>query len=343
MPPAQKLAVVLFSLGGPSEEAAIKPFLLNFFMDKNILQAPRPLRYFIAKWISWSRGGGAAKKSYGYLGGASPLLDNTSAQARALERVLQESSPGARVFVSMRYWHPFAGQTIKEVAAFQPDKIILLPLYPQFSTTTGFSSLQSWHHAAEKSKLRLPTADICCYPAAPGFIAASAELIRAALKEAPKKSRLLFSAHGLPEKIIRRGDPYQYQCERTVEAIVKELDLPALDWRLCYQSRVGRLRWIGPSIEEALAEAAKDKVAVVIYPPAFVSEHVETLVELDIEYRHRAAQMGIPYFARVPAVGTHPKFISALKELVLSRANGTECKRICPGRFNKCYEGMKND
>ncbi|MCE9507295.1 MAG: ferrochelatase [Alphaproteobacteria bacterium] len=341
MPSTQKLAVVLLNLGGPSSAAAIKPFLFNFFMDKNIIPLPQPLRYGLAKWISWRRGGGAAKKSYGHLGGASPLLANTIAQAEALERALQEKSPGARVFVSMRYWHPLAEQTVQEVAAFRPDKIVLLPLYPQFSTTTSFSSLQNWQQAAKKLGLELPTTEICCYPLNAGFITASVELIRAALRKAPQKTRLLLSAHGLPERVIRRGDPYQHQCEQTAAAIVRQLDIPGLDCRLCYQSRVGRLPWIGPSIGEALQKAAADRTGVVVYPCAFVSEHVETLVEIDIEYRQRAQEMGIPYFARVPTVGAHPQFIEGLRDLVLYAPATSE--RTCPGRFNKCYKGAKND
>jgi ferrochelatase len=343
MPATQKLAVVLLNLGGPSSAAAIKPFLHNFFMDKNIIPLPKPLRYCLARWISWRRGGGAAKESYGQLGGASPLLANTIAQAEALERALQEKSPGTRVFVSMRYWHPLAEQTVREVAIFQPDKIVLLPLYPQFSTTTSFSSLQNWKAAAKKHGLKLPTAEICCYPVNPGFIRASAELIRSALKEAPQKTRLLFSAHGLPERIIKRGDPYQHHCEQTAAEIVRQLAIPELDWQLCYQSRVGRLPWIGPSIEEALQKAAADKTGVVIYPSAFVSEHVETLVEIDIEYRRRAQEMGIPYFAKVSTAGTHPEFIKGLRDLVLHGADGATGARICPDRFNKCYKGVKND
>ena len=344
MPSTQKLAVVLLNLGGPSSAAAIRPFLFNFFMDKNIIPLPKPLRYCLAKWISWRRGGGAASKSYGHLGGASPLLANTLAQAEALERTLREKATGARVFVSMRYWHPLAEQVVQEVAAFRPDKIVLLPLYPQFSTTTSFSSLQNWQQAAKKHGLELPTAEICCYPLNAGFITASVELIRAALQEAPKKTRLLLSAHGLPERVIKRGDPYQHQCEQTAAAIIRQLDIPGLDWQLCYQSRVGRLPWIGPSIEEALQKAAADKLGVVVYPSAFVSEHIETLVEIDIEYRQRARQMGIPYFARVPTVGTHPKFIEGLRDLVLrAAAADATSERTCPGRFNKCYKEEKND
>lgn len=338
----EKLAVVLFNLGGPSEEAAIRPFLFNFFMDKNIITAPLPVRFLIALWISWSRSRGAAKEAYSHLGGKSPLLENTKKQADALEKSLQEKGVDARVFISMRYWHPRAAETVKEVAAFRPDKIVLLPLYPQYSTTTTLSSIQDWRQAAEKEGLAIPASVICCYPDNDGFISASAALIGPALEEAPKKVRLLFSAHGLPEKIIEGGDPYQYQCERTAAAIVEKLGIPLLDWQICYQSRIGRLKWTGPSTIEALEKASEDAVAVVIYPLAFVSEHVETMVEIDMEYHERATRMGVHYFDRVLTAGTHPDFIEGLQKLVLSRVNGVECSRRCPEKFSRCYCGEKN-
>ena len=337
----EKLAVVLFNLGGPSDETALRPFLFNFFRDKNIITLPNPIRYLLAAWVAWSRGGGAAKKAYAVLGGRSPLLENTRAQAQALEKELRKNNPQARVFVCMRYWHPMAEEVVKEVAGFQPDKIILLPLYPQYSTTTTFSSLQDWQRAAEKAGLKTPTETVCCYPANAGFISASAALIEAELEKAPGKARVLFSAHGLPEKIIRSGDPYQQHCEQTAAAIVKQMNRPALDWQICYQSRIGRLKWIGPSIGEALEKAAADKTSVVIYPLAFVSEHVETLVELDVEYCHRAEALGIRPFLRVSTVGVHPQFIAGLRDLVISRAAGEDCGRNCPKTFSKCYREDK--
>lgn len=340
--PSEKLAVILFNLGGPSEEAAIGPFLFNFFMDKNIINLPLPLRYFVAQWISWSRSHGAAKKVYHPLGGKSPLLENTQQQAQALERALQKSSPASRVFVSMRYWHPLAEEVVKKVKAFGPEKIVLLPLYPQYSTTTSFSSLQNWREEAHKAGLEIPTVTICCYPKNPGFISASVALIRTALEKMPNRSRLLFSAHGLPKKIIQAGDPYQQQCEQTAAAIVKKLAIPSLDWQLCYQSRVGPLEWIGPSTQETLEKAADDQTGVIIYPLSFVSEHVETLVEIDMEFRESARRMGISHFFRAWTVGTHPDFIEGLRGLVLSAASGVECDRACPENFNKCYREGKN-
>lgn len=334
-----KTAIVLMNLGGPDGQASIRPFLYNFFMDKNIIAAPLPIRRMLAQWISLTRSRGAALTSYRHLGYVSPLLQNTRDQAHALEAVLKSHAQvtgEVKCFVTMRYWHPLADETAREVKQFNPDRIILLPLYPQFSTTTVRSSLQSWDKAAAVIGLNIPTQKICCYPLNHGFIEASAKLIREQLQAAPKGTRLLFSAHGLPEKIIAEGDSYQWQCEQTALKIVEALDIPGLDWQNCYQSRVGPLKWIGPSTEEALAKAAQDGVGVVIYPHAFVSEHVETLVEIEIEYREKAHEIGVPYFARVPTTGTHPDFIAGLAHEVLEHAARTQCQRICPAQFSRC-------
>jgi ferrochelatase len=198
------------------------------------------------------------------------------------------------------------------VARFAPDRIVLLPLYPQFSTTTTASSLKLWH---ERAKFKMSTRTIESYPTEPGFIAASVELVKQGLIDAgdgPK--RLLLSAHGLPERIVKAGDPYQKQVEQTAASIASAFD--GLDWSICYQSRVGPLKWIGPSTDQEIARAGADKVSAVVYPLSFVSEHSETLVELDIDYRHLASAKGVPTYVRVPAVGTHPLFIEGLARLV---------------------------
>lgn len=314
----KKTAVVLLNLGSPSGPETIRPFLFNFFIDKNIISAPLPIRYFLAHWISWNRSRGAAKASYAHLGGKSPLLKNTQAQAEALEKSLLAKGVNAKVFISMRYWHPLSNEVVSQVKAWAPEKVVLLPLYPQYSTATTKSSFEDWEKTAKKSGLSAVTRKINDYPDNEGFIRASVKAIQAELEKAPKGTRLLFSAHGLPEKTIRAGDPYQYQCKVTAKAIVRELGIPGLDWQECYQSRVGPLKWIGPSTEEALEKAAMDKVpGVVVYTHAFVSEHVETLVEIDIEYREKAEELGIPYFSRVQTVGAHPDFIDGLAALVL--------------------------
>lgn len=332
-----KIAIVLMNLGGPDRAESVKPFLFNFFMDKNIIGAPQPLRWMLAKWISKTRGNGAAKTNYAVLGGKSPLLENTQAQADALQAALQKDYPAARVFVSMRYWHPMADAVAQDVKNFAPDRVILLPLYPQFSTTTSFSSFENWDAAAKKAGLAVPAEKICCYPLDGGFIAASADRIATQIDAAAgRRVRILFSAHGLPQKTIDKGDPYQYQCERTAEAIVRALDIQGLDWQICYQSRVGPMRWIGPSTEEALQRAAADKTGVIVYPHAFVNEHVETLVEIGEEYRQFAAQKGVPYFARAETVATHPAFIGGLLSLVQKKISRESFPRFCPASYTRC-------
>jgi ferrochelatase len=292
----------------------------------------------IAKFIS-SRRTPVAYEIYGKIHGGSPILKNTQAQAHALENILNNAAPGPyKCFIAMRYWHPFAEQTAREVASFGPEEIILLPLYPQFSTTTTESSVADWKKVAHTAALRAPTKIICCYPQQPGFIRALAEGVRRAYEQTKKygKPRVLFSAHGLPEKIIKDGDPYKIQCEMTVEALRRELNIENLDSLLCFQSRVGPLPWIKPATDDEVRRAGRDKVPLVVAPIAFTSDHSETLVEIDIEYRHLAEQSGVPFFAFVPAVGTAPDFIAGLAQMVRDvQAQEKTCvsatgARLCP-------------
>lgn len=286
-----KLAVVLFNLGGPDGPDAVKPFLTNLFSDPAIISLPGIVRLPLARMIAAGRED-TAKANYAIMGGASPLLPETKRQAEALQAALAAARPEleTRVFISMRYWKPFADQTAREVAAFAPDELVLLPLYPQFSTTTSASSLKDWARA-----YRGPGTShaVCCYPTAQGLVEAHARAISQTWLKAgrPEGVRLLFSAHGLPEKVIKAGDPYQAQVEATARAVAELLpELP--DWSVCYQSRVGRLKWIGPSTDEAIRQAAADGKGVLVSPIAFVSEHVETLVELDHEYAELARTLG---------------------------------------------------
>lgn len=338
----RKIAIVLFNLGGPDRPEAVRPFLFNLFNDPAIIRVPNPVRFLLAKLISGRRAKVAAE-IYAKMGGGSPLLPNTEAQARALETALWDEGE-VRCFTCMRYWHPMSEEVALAVRDWNPDEILLLPLYPQFSTTTTASSLRVWNQAAAQAGLDKPTRLVCCYPTEPGFIRANAELIRAAVTEAAPhgKPRVLFSAHGLPEKVVKDGDPYQWQCERTAEAVVKELDIPGLDWVSCYQSRVGPMTWIGPSTEEEVHRAGKDRVPLVVVPIAFVSEHSETLVEIGDEYRHLAGELGVPHFVAVPTVMTHPAFIQGLANLVrqVRAGGGSVCNafgaRQCPSGFSGC-------
>jgi len=342
----QKIAIVLFNLGAPDQKQSIEPFLNNFFNDKNIIALPNPFRFMLAKWISYRRAKKVAKNVYAHLGGKSPLLENTKSQAKALDHYLRDHLTGEfKIFVSMRYWHPMSDEVIQEIKSYQPDKIISIPLYPQFSTTTSFSSFQDWDKKALKAELNIPHVKIGCYPLEKGFIKASADLVlktyQKAVSQTDQKIRILFSAHGLPEKVIKAGDPYQWQCEQTAKKIAETLNIKDLDWQICYQSRVGKLKWIGPSIRHALEKAATDNVGVIVYPHAFVSEHSETLVELDIEYKKIAEDLNLFYYDRVPTVRCHPDFIKGLGNLVLNniKKHGIvpfDQNNQCPSNFNKC-------
>ena len=314
----KKIAVVLFNLGGPDSPEAVRPFLFNLFNDPAIIRLPFPFRQILARMISSGRET-AAQEIYAKIGGHSPILENTQAQASLLEKRLNDLGE-VKCFVAMRYWHPFTEETAMAVKAFRPDRIILLPLYPQFSTTTTQSSFDAWHKAAQQARLFAPTKTICCYPENTGFITALVEATIAAYDQAKEHGtpRVLFSAHGLPEKIVKAGDPYPSHCEKTAKAIVAEMEKTGqtLDWTLCYQSRVGRLKWIEPYTDEEIIRAGKEKKPLVIVPIAFVSEHSETLVEIDIEYRHLAEQSGVPFFAYVPTVGEALDFIEGLSDMV---------------------------
>jgi ferrochelatase len=332
-----KTAVVLFNLGGPDSPAAVEPFLFNLFNDRAIVALPQPLRWLVAMFIARRRAP-IAQGFYQKLGGASPITANTAAQAAALEQALGE---GNRVFIAMRYWRPFAGETAAAVKAWQPDEIVLMPLYPQFSTTTTKSSLQDWHAAASAIKLAVPTRALCCYPTDAGFIGALAGELRRVLQRWPpgEPKRVLFSAHGLPQKVVAGGDPYQWQVERTAAALRAALGEPGLDSVVCYQSRVGPLAWIGPATDAEIRRAGQEGVGLVVVPVAFVSEHSETLVELDIEYRHLADAAGVPRYVRVPTVGTAAAFIAGLASLVHQARSGpcpASGVRLCPAEQRGC-------
>ena len=249
----------------------------------------------------------------------------------------------------MRYWHPMSDAVAAEVKAFGPDDIVLLPLYPQFSSTTTGSSFEDWYRASERVGLTAPTHAICCYPRDAGFVGAVAAILRTHVDEAASKGqpRVLFSAHGLPKRVIAGGDPYQWQIEETVDAVVetlKETSIEAIDHAICYQSRVGPLEWIGPSTVEELERAAKDGVPVVVVPIAFVSEHSETLVELDIEYREVAEELGVVAYVRAPTVCVNETFVRGLAGLVKGALTGdsdvksgeADGRRVCPAEFSRC-------
>ena len=338
---SRKIAVVLFNLGGPDKAESVRPFLKNLFRDPAIITAPLPIRWVLARLISRSRAPSVVK-NYAMMdaGGGSPLLPETEEQAETLQAELAKRLPGddVRCFIAMRYWHPFTADTARKVKAWGADEVILLPLYPQFSTTTTGSSLSAW-----KKAYKGPVRTVCCYPFEESFISAHVERIMQAWGKAgrPENVSLLLSAHGLPEKIVKNGDPYQWQCETMAEMITGRVPR---DWDVtpCYQSRVGPLKWIGPPTEEVVEEKAKEGKNILIAPIAFVSEHIETLVELGEEYRLVAEQHGAASYTRVEALGTQPDFISMLAsetmEALNMKSQMRSCAgdRLCPHEFNGC-------
>ena len=329
------IAVVLFNLGGPDEPRAVRPFLENLFSDPAIIRAPavvrRPLAVFIARVRERS-----AIANYAVMGGASPILAQTRAQAHALEIRLQRMLAGAevKVFVAMRYWSPTTAQAAEAVRQFNPDQVVLAPLYPHYSTTTSASSLAAWRQDYS-GECRA----ICCWYDNTGLIDAHTEQILSTWRAAGEpKVRLLFSAHGLPERIAADGDPYPWQIQATCAKVAARLG-GGWDWRICYQSRVGPLRWLGPSTREAILAAGRDGLGVLIDPIAFVSEHIETLVELDRDYARLAKTAGIPVYLRAPAVGVLPPFIDGLAAAVgraLGRRMDAPDGQACPANLTRC-------
>jgi len=337
-----KKAIILFNLGGPDKLESVEPFLFNLFNDPAILNLPSFFRYPLAKLIS-NRRAPVAKKIYQELGGSSPILKLTEEQSNALEIKLNQNQliDKYKCFVVMRCWHPRAKEVIKNVQSYGPDEIILLPLYPQYSAATSGSSIKEWKDVCKKNNYNTKTSTICCYPTDKNFINAHTKEIKKKIKKL-KNFKLIFSAHGLPEKNIKNGDPYQWQIEQSVKKIVESLTVENLDWILSYQSRVGPLRWIGPSTDQTIIENSKIGKHIVLVPIAFVSEHSETLVELDIEYKKLAQDNGCNQYTRVPALGINKDFINAMSELIIKKDEYKfnehlySPKTKCPSYLKKC-------
>ena len=337
-----KKAIILFNLGGPDKLENVEPFLFNLFNDPAILNLPTFLRYPLAKLIS-NRRAPVAKKIYEELGGSSPILKLTKEQSVALEATLNQTQTEDqyKCFIVMRCWNPRAQDVIKDVQLYGPEEIILMPLYPQYSAATSGSSIKEWKGVCKKNNYNIKTSTICCYPTDQNFINAHTKEIIKKIKDL-KNFKLIFSAHGLPEKNIKKGDPYQWQVEQSVKKIVESLNDENLDWILSYQSRVGPLKWIGPSTEDVIVENSKIGKHIVLVPIAFVSEHSETLVELDIEYKQLAGANGCKNYTRVPALGITEDFIKAMSDLIIKKEeykfNGNlyPPKIQCPSYFKKC-------
>jgi len=335
--PVNRLGVVLFQLGGPDTLEAIEPFLYNLFCDPDIIDFPfaRVARKPLAKLISTAR----AKKvqhHYQVIGGGSPIRRHTEAQARALESLLQAAGVDARCFVAMRYWHPFTAEAVAQVKAAGCDRLVLLPLYPQYSGTTTGSSLNEWERQWSKHSRRdarqgvsgdgrtavstdIGVSAVKEFYRNQTYLAALAEKIEAALSRFGKRQEvpLVFSAHSLPLSAIEKGDPYQRQIEETVSLLMEQGGWPN-PHHVCYQSKVGASQWLQPSLRSTVRQlAGSGATELCVVPISFVSDHVETLGEIDHEARELAAGLGIRRFEMTEGLNDSPRFMAALAELVL--------------------------
>jgi len=332
-----KKAVILFNLGGPDKLENVEPFLFNLFNDPAIISIPSIIRYPLAKFLS-KRRAAIAKNIYREIGNRSPILEFTQDQAKSLENSLLKKG-NYKCFVIMRCWHPRATDIIKEVKEYNADEIILLPLYPQYSASTSGSSIKEWNDLCRKENYKVKTKTVCCYPTEKNFLQSHANLIKETINNVENKNfKLIFSAHGLPENKIKKGDPYQWQIEQTVQGIMAKFSNKNINYIISYQSRVGPMKWIGPSTDEIIIKYSKEKKGIVIVPVAFVSEHSETLVELDIEYKKLAEKNGCSFYKRVPALGTEENFIKGLVELVLQKETKDNfvSSIMCPNKYVKC-------
>ena len=313
-----KLGVVLFQLGGPDSPGAVEPFLYNLFCDPDIINFPLAwmARKPLARYISRKRAG-IVREHYDAIGGQSPIRRLTERQARKLEQSLAPDFD-ARCWVAMRYWNPLTAETAAVVRATPLDSLVLLPLYPHYSFATTLSSLKEWKRLYQPAPDAPPETVIEEFHTHPLYIEALAEKIAISLThfDDPDKVYLLFSAHGLPLSLIERGDPYQRQVEETVRAVMARGGW-GNEHSLCYQSRVGRQKWLEPSLKQTLPQLASAGVKhLLVIPISFVTEHIETLHEINIEAREEAHAAGIEQFEMMPAVGDSPRFIEALTSLV---------------------------
>jgi protoporphyrin/coproporphyrin ferrochelatase len=320
-----RLGVLLLNLGGPEKLSDVRPFLFNLFSDPEIIRIPIAA---LQKPLAWIISTSRAKKSqanYQKIGGGSPLRRITEAQARAIETGLRDRGEDAKVYTGMRYWHPFTADALDEIQRDGIDRLVILPLYPQFSISTSGSSFRE----IEKIWKENPKLQPACYTAIadwykePGYLQAMAQLIAAEIDKCPNPDRahVFFSAHGVPVSYVEEaGDPYQAEIEDCTKLIMQTLGR-SNEHSLAYQSKVGPIEWLQPYTEDAIVRLAEQEVdELVVVPISFVSEHIETLEEIDIEYREIAEAAGIHTFNRVPALDTNPVFIETLVDLVLKAA-----------------------
>ncbi len=316
-----KLGVVLFQLGGPDSLKAVEPFLYNLFSDPDIIDFPlaRIARQPLARLIAARRAKHVAHH-YAELGGKSPLIENTMRQAAALEALLRQTLD-ARVAVAMRYWRPFTAEAIAQLERHRPEEVVLLPLYPQYSKTTTGSSFHEWTRRFQPNGWNPRIHRVDEFHQDRHYLEAVRHAVDLALREFRDAHDVdfVFSAHSVPLAVVEHGDPYQRQIERTVE-LVWQLGGWSGRRHLCYQSKVGASKWLRPSMHETIRQlAAEGRRQVLVTPISFVSDHIETLHEIDIEHRALARESGIEQFHMVPGLNDSPAFIEALAELVLAR------------------------
>ncbi|HXE74214.1 MAG TPA: ferrochelatase [Candidatus Xenobia bacterium] len=321
---ARTIGVVLFQLGGPDSLEAVEPFLYNLFSDPDIIDFPfaRLARPTLARLVARHRAG-RVRHHYEEIGGGSPLRRLTEQQARALEQQLRQSI-NARVWVAMRYWHPLIEEVVREVGGARPDELVLLPLYPQYSRVTTGSSLNEWNRRATRLA-ETPTHVVHEFYKHQLYLDALTERITEALARFPagESVAMVFSAHGVPMSVIEGGDPYCRQTEETVELVMRRGGW-SHPHQLCYQSRVGPGRWTRPTLHEALRDLRlSGATRVLVIPISFVTEHIETLHEIDIEAREVAAKLGFQQFEMMPALNDSPKFIQCLADSVLKTVGAT--------------------
>lgn len=329
-------AVVLMNLGGPDRLEDVEPFLFNIFSDPDVIQLPLGALWqrWLARRIARSRVQ-ESQENYRKIGGRSPILERTREQADLLEARL---GPGFKSYLAMRAWKPTTEEAVDALVADGAHRIVALPLYPHRTRPMAVSSMRELYRVLKAKGVRLPVHEVCCFPEAPGLLEAWADNVRTTLASVPEERRdrahVLFSAHGLPQRLIDRGDPYLAQIERTVAGVMARVG-PSRPSRLAFQSRATGAKWLEPSTQDALAALARDGVSdVVVVPIAFVTEHVETLFELDLLIRDHAKSVGIEGYWRVPAPNGAPKLIDALAALVHQALEKAEplCTSPVPGR-----------
>jgi ferrochelatase len=339
--PTRRLGVVLFQLGGPDTLEAIEPFLFNLFCDPEIIDFPfaRIGRRPLAKLISTTRAR-KVQHHYSVIGGGSPIRRFTEQQARALQIRLRKSGVDAHCFVAMRYWHPFTAQAVELVRATGCDHLVLLPLYPQYSSTTTGSSLNEWRRLFDDHTEAHCVETFYRHHL---YLDALVEKVEEALGRFSDRGRaeLVFSAHSVPVAVIEKGDPYQQQVEETVELVMRRGGWPNRH-RLCYQSKVGASKWLQPSLRRTVRDLAAENVReVCVVPISFVSDHVETLGEIDHETRALASALGIRKFAMTAGLNDSPTFIAALADLVMTAAGNGRQEREWYGTAEAgSYEGL---